>query len=129
MWATFLTALATALSLLIVDIIFPGVRIANFPAALIAGLVIGAINGSIKPIISTLSLPLTYVTFGGFSLIVNGICFWLASVLVPGFRVQGIIAFLLAPVVLSLANTFINKYFAEKNLELEGNNSQITTES
>lgn len=129
MWATFLSALATALSLLIVDIIFPGVRIANFPAALIAGLVIGAINGSIKPIISTLSLPLTYVTFGGFSLIVNGICFWLASVLVPGFRVQGIIAFLLAPVVLSLANTFINKYFAEKNLELQGNNSQITTES
>jgi putative membrane protein len=129
MWATFLTALATALSLLIVDIIFPGVRIANFPAALITGLVIGAINGSIKPIISTLSLPLTYVTFGGFSLIVNGICFWLASVLVPGFRVQGIIAFLLAPVVLSLANTFINKYFAERNLELQGNNSQITTES
>lgn len=129
MWATFLTALATALSLLIVDIIFPGVRIANFPAALIAGLVIGAINGSIKPIISTLSLPLTFVTFGGFSLVVNGICFWLASVLVPGFRVQGIIAFLLAPVVLSLANTFINKYFAERNLELQGNNSQITTES
>ncbi len=129
MWATFLTALATALSLLIVDIIFPGVRIANFPAALIAGLVIGAINGSIKPIISTLSLPLTYVTFGGFSLVVNGICFWLASVLVPGFRVQGITAFILAPVVLSLANTFINKYFAEKNLELQGNNSQITTES
>ncbi|QYX30437.1 phage holin family protein [Sphaerospermopsis torques-reginae] len=129
MWATFLTALATALSLLIVDIIFPGVRIANFPAALIAGLVIGVINGSIKPIISSLSLPLTYVTFGGFSLVVNGICFWLASVLVPGFRVQGIIAFILAPVVLSLANTFINKYFAEKNLELQGNNSQITTES
>ncbi|MBE9059169.1 phage holin family protein [Sphaerospermopsis sp. LEGE 08334] len=129
MWATFLTALATALSLLIVDIIFPGVRIANFPAALIAGLVIGVINGSIKPIISSLSLPLTYVTFGGFSLVVNGICFWLASILVPGFRVQGIIAFLLAPVVLSLANTFINKYFAEKNLELQGNNSQITTES
>lgn len=128
MWATFLTALATALSLLIVDIIFPGVRIANFPAALIAGLVIGAINGSIKPIISTLSLPLTYVTFGGFSLIVNGICFWLASVLVPGFRVQGIIAFLLAPVVLSLANTFINKYFAEKNLELQSS-SKVTTES
>jgi putative membrane protein len=128
MWATFLTALATALSLLIVDIIFPGVRIANFPAALIAGLVIGLINGSVKPIISTLSLPLTYVTLGGFSLVVNGICFWLASVLVPGFRVQGIIAFILAPVVLSLANTFISKYFAEKNMGLQSN-TNVTTES
>jgi putative membrane protein len=129
MWATFLTALATALSLLIVDIIFPGVDIANFPAALIAALVIGLINSSVKPVISTLSLPLTFVTLGGFSLIVNGICFWLVSVLVPGFRVEGIIAFILAPVVLSLANTLISKYFTEKNnMDLQSN-TNVKTES
>lgn len=120
----FLTTLATALSLLIVDIIFPGVDIANFPAALISGLVIGLINGSIKPVISTLSLPLTFLSLGGFSLVVNGICFWLASVLVPGFRVQGIIAFILAPVILSLSNTFISKYFAERNIELQGSTTK-----
>ncbi|MBD2693128.1 phage holin family protein [Anabaena catenula] len=119
MWGTFLTILATALSLLIVDLIVPGVNLANFPSALIAGLAIGLINGSVKPIISTLSLPLTFLTLGGFSLIVNGICFWLASILVPGFSVHGIIAFILGPVVLSLANTFISKYFAERNPELQ----------
>ncbi|MBD2567303.1 phage holin family protein [Anabaena lutea] len=119
MWGTFLTILATALSLLIVDLIVPGVNLANFPSALIAGLAIGLINGSVKPIISTLSLPLTFLTLGGFSLIVNGICFWLASILVPGFSVHGIIGFILGPVVLSLANTFISKYFAEKNPELQ----------
>jgi putative membrane protein len=119
MWGTFLTALATALSLLIVDLIVPGVDIANFPSALIAAVVIGLINGSVKPIISTLSLPLTFLTLGGFSLIVNGICFWLAAVLVPGFQVHGLIAFILGPVVLSLANTTMSKYFAEKNMQLE----------
>ncbi|MEA5616818.1 phage holin family protein [Cronbergia sp. UHCC 0137] len=128
MWGTFLIALATALSLLIVDLVVPGVNIANFPSALIAAVVIGLINSSVKPIISTLSLPLTFLTLGGFSLIVNGICFWLASVLVPGFRVQGIIAFLLGPVVLSLGNTFLSKYFAEKNIELQSS-SNIKTES
>ncbi len=111
-----LTALATALSLLIVDLVVPGVNIANFPAALIAGLVIGVINGSFKPVLSTLSLPLNFLSFGAFSLIVNGFCFWLASVLVPGFAVRGIIGFLLGPVILSFANTFINNYFVEKNL-------------
>ncbi|MEH1958583.1 MAG: phage holin family protein [Nostoc sp.] len=111
-----LTALATALSLLIVDLIVPGVNIANFPAALIAGLGIGLINGSFKPVLSTLSLPLNFVTFGGFSLIVNGFCFWLASALIPGFSVHGIIGFLLGPVILSFANTFINNYFLERNL-------------
>jgi putative membrane protein len=119
MLSYFFIALATALSLLIVDLVVPGVDIANFPAALIAAVVIGLINSGIKPTINILSLPLTYLTLGGFSLIVNGICFWLASVLVPGFQVQGLIAFILGPVVLSLANTFLSKYFAEKGFELQ----------
>ncbi|MHC5826304.1 MAG: phage holin family protein, partial [Nostoc sp.] len=67
-------------------------------------------------VLSTLSLPLNFLSFGAFSLIVNGFCFWLASVLVPGFSVRGIIGFLLGPVILSFANTFINNYFVEKNL-------------
>ncbi|BDI18002.1 membrane protein [Nostoc cf. commune SO-36] len=111
-----LTALATALSLLIVDLVVPGVNIANFPAAMIAALVIGLINGSVKPVLSALSLPLNFVSFGAFSLVVNGLCFWLAAVLVPGFAVRGIIGFLLGPVILTFANTFINNYFVEKNL-------------
>lgn len=111
-----LTAIATALSLLIVDLVVPGVNIANFPAAIIAALVIGLINGSVKPILSTLSLPLNFLSFGAFSLVINGICFALAAALVPGFTVRGIIAFLLGPVILSFANTFINNYFVEKNL-------------
>lgn len=120
MTATFLTALATALSLLIVDLVVPGVNIANFPAALIAAVAIGLINGSVKPVLSALSLPLNLLSLGAFSLIVNGICFSLAAFLVPGFGVHGIIAFILGPVVLSAANTFINNYFAEKNLVLTG---------
>jgi len=115
----FFIALATALSLLIVDLVVPGVDIANFPSALIAAVVIGLINRGIKPMINILSLPLTYLTLGGFSLIVNGICFWLASVLVPGFQVQGFIAFIIGPVILSLANTFLSKYFAEKGFQLK----------
>ncbi|MEH2424563.1 MAG: phage holin family protein [Nostoc sp.] len=111
-----LTALATALSLLIVDLVVPGVNIANFPAALIAALIIGLINGSVKPVLSTLSLPLNFLSFGAFSLIVNGFCFWLAAVLVPGFGVRGIIGFLFGPVILTFANTLINNYFVEKNL-------------
>jgi putative membrane protein len=113
-----LTAIATALSLLIVDLVVPGVNIANFPAAMIAALVIGLINGSVKPVISTLSLPLNFLSFGAFSLVVNGICFALAAALVPGFSAHGLIAFILGPVILSFANTFINNYFVEKNVAL-----------
>jgi putative membrane protein len=109
-----LSTLATALSLLVVDIIFPGVDLKSFPAALIAGAAIGAINGSIKPILSLLSLPITILSLGSFSLVVSGFCFWLASAIVPGFTVKGLVAFILAPIILSLVNTFLNKYVAQR---------------
>lgn len=111
----FLTTLATALSLLVVDIAVPGVDLANFPAAIIAALVIGLINSTVKPVLSTLSLPLNFLTIGLFSFVVNGICFWLAAVLVPGFLVKGALAFFLGPVILSFVNTLLIRYFAERS--------------
>jgi putative membrane protein len=118
MLRVFLTTLATALSLLVVDLVVPGVNLANFPAALVAALAIGLINTSVKPVISTLSLPLNVLSLGAFSLVVNGLCFWLAALLVPGFVVKGIIAFIIGPVVLSFINTFLSQYFAERNPEM-----------
>jgi len=128
MMGTLFTALVTALSLLIVDLVVPGVDIANFPAALIAGLVIGALNVSVKPALSVLSLPINFATLGGFSLIVNGFCLWLAAVLVPGFGIHGLVGFILAPVILSSASTFLNKYFAERKM-LAGSNTDLKTQA
>ena len=122
MMGIFFTWLATALSLLLVDLAIPGVNIATFPAALIAAVVIGLVNSSVKPTLSALSLPLNFVSFGAFSLVVNGLCFWLASVLVPGFSVHGLLAIILGPIALSFVNTFVSQYFAEKHPELNSAN-------
>jgi putative membrane protein len=111
-----LTTLVTALSLLIVDTLFSSVSISSFPTALIAAIVLGVINGSIRPVLSLLSLPINILTLGLFSFVVNGICFWFAGVVVPGFSVNGIAAIILGPVVLSLGTTFLNSYFADRNL-------------
>jgi putative membrane protein len=121
MLGTLIAGLATALSLLVVDLLIPEVHIATFAAALIAALAIGGVNTFIKPVLSVLSLPLNFLSFGLFSLVVNGLCFWLASVFVPGFQVGGPLAFLLGPVILSLVSTFLLNYFSEKypNLEMK----------
>ncbi|WP_416672366.1 phage holin family protein [Egbenema bharatensis] len=109
-----LTTLITALSLLIVDIIFPGVNIASFPVAILAGVAIGLVNSVIRPVLSFVSIPVNFLTLGLFSFVLNGVCFWLASALVPGFAVRGLLAFFLAPVVLSLGTTLLNNYFVSK---------------
>jgi putative membrane protein len=110
------TTLATALGLLVVDLLVPGVNIATFPAALLAGVAVGVVNAVIRPVLSILSLPISFLTLGLFSLVVNGFCFWLASVFVPGFMVNGLLAFIFGPIILSFASTFLNNYFAERNI-------------
>jgi putative membrane protein len=118
------TILATALGLLVDDLVVPGIEIANFPAALLAAAAIGFVNATLRPILSLLSLPINFLSLGLFSLVVNGVCLWLAAILVPGFAIHGLLAFILGPVVLSLASSFLNNYFAEKKL---GQTSYLTS--
>jgi putative membrane protein len=126
-----LTTLVTSLSLLIVDTLFSSVYISNFPTALIAAIILGLINSSIRPILSLLSLPINLLSLGLFSFVINGVCFWLASVLVPGFSVSGIAAIILGPVILSLGTTFLNSYLADRNFPSFANltNSEKSLES
>jgi putative membrane protein len=114
--AYLVTTLATALGLLIADLAVPGVDIASFPVALIAAVAIGVVNSVIRPVLSLLSLPINFLTLGLFSFVVNGFCFWLACLVVPGFLVNGFLAFIFGPIILSLASTFLNHYFAEKHV-------------
>lgn len=129
----FVTTIATALGLLIVDLAVPGVNIANFPAAMVAAVAVGAINSVVRPVLSLLSLPINFLSLGLFSFVVNGFCFWLASLFVPGFLVSGPLAFIFGPVVLSFATTFLNNYFDEKRVrgvddaKKIGSTSSITT--
>ncbi|WP_017301510.1 phage holin family protein [Nodosilinea nodulosa] len=112
-----LSILATALSLLLIDAIFPGVVLASFPAAMVAAFVIGIVNSIIKPVLFILSLPITILTLGLFALVVNGICFWLASLVTPGFSVHGFWAFIVGPIVLSVVSTALNNIFVNQAIK------------
>jgi len=112
-----LTTLVTALSLIVVDFFVPGVAIATFPVAIFAAISIGFINSSIKPLVKLLSLPITLLSLGSFSLVINSICFWLATLFVPGFTVHGLFSFLIAPIALSMVSTLLTQFVISKGLD------------
>jgi putative membrane protein len=76
-----------ALCLLAIPYILPGVQISGFMAALIAALVIGLLNIIIKPILFVLTLPVSILTLGLFTFVLNGLMFWLAAKFLDGFAV------------------------------------------
>ncbi len=57
-------------------------------SVLVFALVLGAINAYIRPVIQLLTLPLSCLTFGLFSVVVNAALFGLAAWLVPGITVS-----------------------------------------
>jgi uncharacterized membrane protein YvlD (DUF360 family) len=70
--------LISAVSLLIVTYILPGIQVRGFGTALIAAIVIGFINATLGLILKILTLPLTLLTFGLFLLVINALMLQLA---------------------------------------------------
>jgi putative membrane protein len=78
-----------AVALLAVTWLLPSIQVSGFGAALVAALVLGFINTLVRPVLALLTLPITVLTLGIFYLVLNGLLFWLASALLPGFEVDG----------------------------------------
>jgi putative membrane protein len=96
--------LLSALSLLVVAYLVPGVEIRSFGTALVAAVVIGLVNATLGFVLKILTLPLTIVTFGLFLIVINALMLSFAAMLVPGFSVDGFGAALLGAIVLSLVS-------------------------
>lgn len=103
-----LRVLLNALAVLIVARLVPGVLVTGFWAALLAALVIGLVNALIRPVLEFLSLPITVLTLGLFTLVINAFLFWLAAALVPGFEISGFWAAFFGAIVFWLVSWATN---------------------
>jgi putative membrane protein len=92
----------SSLILWLVALLVPGMQIDNIFVALAGSLVISVVNMLIKPVVSFLSLPITFLSLGLFSFVINAAMLGLAAWLVPGFQVNGFWPALLGSLLLSL---------------------------
>ena len=108
MIAFLITLLVTAVSLLIISKLPTGVEIDSFNKALISAVAFGILNAVLRPILSFISTPITFITFGFFTLIINAIIFGLAAALVTGFRLRwGFWSALIGSFALGVINSVI----------------------
>ena len=100
--------LITTLAIIISAYLLPGVKVAGFFPALVTALVLGILNTFIKPVLILLTLPLTLVTLGLFTLVINALLILLTSAVVPGFDVRNFGWALLFSLVLSILNSVLH---------------------
>lgn len=81
---------ASAVALLLVAYLVPGIGVDGVGTAFVAALALGLINATIKPVLKLLSLPIRLLTLGLFTLVINAFLFAVAAWVVPGFSAVGV---------------------------------------
>lgn len=100
----------SGLAIMITGYLLPGVTLTGFKAALLAALVLGLVNAFIKPVLTILTLPLTIMTLGLFSLVINALLIMLTSRFVSGFHVDGFWWAVVFSLVLALVNWILGSF-------------------
>jgi putative membrane protein len=103
-----LKLIVNAVALFAVVRLVPGIGVAGTGNLVLASLVLGFLNAVLRPIISFFSLPVTVLTLGLFTLVVNGVVFALAAWLVPGFSVAGFGSAVLGALAFSVISFLLN---------------------
>lgn len=110
----------TALVLILVAYLLPGITIAGFGTALLATFVLSIVNTLIRPILGFFTFPITILTLGLFSFVLNAAMFGLAAWLVPGFEVHGFFWALLGSLLLSILTSVLDKLMHQQNQSKPG---------
>lgn len=93
-----------ALCLLALPYLLSAVQVRDFVTALVVALVLGLLNTFIRPVLIVLTLPINVLTLGLFTLVINGLLFWLVARWVEGFGVASFGWAVVAAVVYSLVS-------------------------
>ena len=122
--------LISSLAVLITAYFLDGVTIGNnqfysggspelnkFTTAVLVAIVLAFLNTIVKPILTILSLPITFFTLGLFLLVINALIILFADRLVDGFKVDGFWTALWFSLVLSIVTCFLELLKGKKDEE------------
>lgn len=104
--------LVTGVAVWVAALIVPGVQLEDADVGgqvvtvLLVAAIFGVVNGVLGSVLRLLTLPLTILTLGLFSLVVNALLFWLTAAIAGAldlpFAVTGFLAALLGAIVVSI---------------------------
>ena len=102
--------LISACALLLTAYVVPGFRVRNFGGALIAALVIGLLNVFVRPFLAFIAFPMTILTLGFFTFVVNAVILKMCAYLLEDFDIDGWFAAILGAIVLAFLQWFLHAY-------------------
>lgn len=100
----FLRSAIAALGLWLATLIFAGLQVDSAGTLIAAALLLGIVNGVLRPVAILLTLPLTVVTLGLFLLVINAGMLGLVALLLSGFSIAGFWTAVGAALIISITS-------------------------
>jgi len=101
-------------AILLTAYLLEGIHVSGFFSALFAAAILGVLNVFLRPVLFLLTLPITVLTFGLFTFVINAMLLLMASGVIGGFKVTGfwtaLLGSLLITIISWILNTFINEH-------------------
>jgi putative membrane protein len=86
----------------------PGVRVRGYGSAIGVALVYGVLSFFLGWILKVLSFPLIILTFGLFSLVINGLLLWITDKMLESFDIKGGKALAVATVLITAGYVIVD---------------------
>ena len=106
--------LIITMAILVASMLIPGIEVDSIKTAILAAAVLGLINVFIKPVLLILTLPLSILTLGVFTFILNALMLELVAYFVKGFKVHTFFAAFLGSLIISIVTWFANYFINAK---------------
>ena len=103
--------LITAISAFLLSKILSGVHFDSFGSTIIFAILLGILNIFVKPILSILSLPITIITLGLFSFVINALMILLTDYFMSSMAVDGFLWALLFSILMSIVTSAFSIIF------------------
>ncbi|MBP3923681.1 phage holin family protein [bacterium] len=105
-----LKILIFALAIFFAGYLIPGIAVDGFTTAMLAALVILAVNMFIKPVVKFIALPINFLTLGLFSIVINIALMYAVVYFMPGVNAEGFLPTLEMAGGLAILSAILNMF-------------------
>jgi len=102
--------LLSVLVLLVMSEYVTGILVDSPYHAAVAIFVLGILNAIVRPVLLILTLPITIITLGLFTFVINAGLFMFAASFLEGFAVTGFLPALVGSLILTVTSTFGSRW-------------------
>ena len=104
-----------AVALMLIPELVSQVQVDGYASALVSAVLLGFVNAIIRPLLVLITLPITLLTLGLFTLVINALMFWAVSGLVKGLVVPDFSTAFWGALVYSLLTWMVSLALADKD--------------